>query len=165
VDYSRMKQRYSAEKTTIQGQICELKEVKSDMDKSLKQSVGVLAGIDKMYDRADLTSKKQILSSIFTEDLIFDGKKCRTPRINEILRLILLIDNNKQNIENGQISEFLDLSVQVELAGVEPASKHGSHMLSTCLFLLDCRDQSAAEQPNRSLVPVCFAIGSEQPSD
>jgi hypothetical protein len=53
----------------------------------------------------------------------------------------------------------------VELAGVEPASKHGSHTLSTCLFLLDFRNLSAAEQPNRSLVPVCFAIGSEQPSD
>jgi hypothetical protein len=49
----------------------------------------------------------------------------------------------------------------VELAGVEPASNHGDHMLSTCLFLLDFRDMSAAEQPNISLFPVCFAIGSE----
>ena len=53
----------------------------------------------------------------------------------------------------------------VELRGVEPRSKHGSHMLSTCLFLLDFRDMSAAEQPNLPLFPVCFAIGSEQPSD
>ena len=54
---------------------------------------------------------------------------------------------------------------KVELAGVEPASKHGSHMLSTCLFLLDFRDRPAAEQPNLPLFPVCFAIGSEKPSD
>ena len=53
----------------------------------------------------------------------------------------------------------------VELAGVEPASIHGNHMLSTCLFLLDFRDLSAAELPNLPLFPVCFAIGSEQPSD
>jgi len=53
----------------------------------------------------------------------------------------------------------------VELAGVEPASKHGNHTLSTCLFLLDFRDRSAAEQPNLSLVPVCFAVGPERPSD
>jgi hypothetical protein len=39
----------------------------------------------------------------------------------------------------------------VELAGVEPASRQGDHMLSTCLFLLDCRDWPGAEQPNRSL--------------
>jgi hypothetical protein len=53
----------------------------------------------------------------------------------------------------------------VELAGVEPASKHGDHMLSTCLFLLDFRDLSAAEQPNKSLFPVCFALRPEKPSD
>jgi hypothetical protein len=53
----------------------------------------------------------------------------------------------------------------VELAGVEPASKHGNHMLSTCLVLLDFRDRSAAEQPNLPLFPVCFAFRSEQSSD
>jgi len=51
--------------------------------------------------------------------------------------------------------------VDVELAGVEPASKHGDHTLSTCLVLLDFRDMSAAEQPNMPLVPVCFAVRSE----
>ena len=50
---------------------------------------------------------------------------------------------------------------KVELAGVEPASKHGSHTLSTCLVLLDFRDTSAAEQPKMSLVPVCFTVRSE----
>jgi hypothetical protein len=53
----------------------------------------------------------------------------------------------------------------VELAGVEPASKHGDHMLSTCLVLLDFRDRSAAEQPNLPLVPVGFAFGAERSSD
>ena len=42
----------------------------------------------------------------------------------------------------------------MELAGVEPASKHGDHMLSTCLVLLDFRDMSAAEQPSIPLAPV-----------
>jgi site-specific DNA recombinase len=164
-DYSVMKQRYSSEKSAIEGKIHELKAVKTNLNQSLEQGVGVLADIDRLYNRADLTGKKQILGSIFPEDLFFDGKKCRTPRINEVLRLILLIDSNNHELKNGQISEYLDLSAQVELAGVEPASKHGNHMLSTCLFLLDFRDRSAAEQPNLPLFPVCFAIGSEQPSD
>jgi len=49
----------------------------------------------------------------------------------------------------------------VELAGVEPASKHGDHMFSTCLVLLVFRDMPAAEQPTMPLVPVCFAFRSE----
>ena len=51
----------------------------------------------------------------------------------------------------------------VELAGVEPASKHGNHMLSTCLVLLDFRDLSAAEQPNLSLFPVVSPSGRNSP--
>ena len=53
----------------------------------------------------------------------------------------------------------------MELAGVEPASKHGDHTLSTCLFLLVFRDLSAAEQPNKSLVPVFLVFRPEQSSD
>ena len=53
----------------------------------------------------------------------------------------------------------------MELAGVEPASRHGDHMLSTCLVLLHFRDLSAAEQPNKPLVPVFLVIRPEQSSD
>jgi hypothetical protein len=34
------------------------------------------------------------------------------------IRLILLIDSNNHEIKSGQISEYLDLSAQVELRGV-----------------------------------------------
>jgi len=52
---------------------------------------------------------------------------------------------------------------KVELAGVEPASKHGDHMLSTCLVLLDFRDRPAAEQPNLPLVPLFSPLGRDSP--
>lgn len=117
-DYSQMKQRCTSEKTSIERKLNEIKAVNSNLNKSLEKGVGILADVDRMYDRADLTGKSQILSSIFPEDLIFDGKKCRTPRINEVLRLILLIDSNKHKTKSGQISEYLDLSAQVELRGV-----------------------------------------------
>jgi site-specific DNA recombinase len=119
-DYAQMKHRYSSERASTEGKLTEMKGVKSNLNKSLEKGVGVLADIDKLYDRADLAGKKQILGSIFPEDLIFDGKKCRTPRINEVLRLILLIDSNKQETKSGQISELLDLSAQVGDEGVEP---------------------------------------------
>ena len=52
----------------------------------------------------------------------------------------------------------------MELAGVEPASKHGTSVLSTCLVLLYFRDMSDAKQSNLSLVPICFAIRLEPTS-
>ena len=47
----------------------------------------------------------------------------------------------------------------MELAGVEPASKHGTNALSTCLVLLIFRDLPDAKQPNLSLVPVISPSG------
>ena len=76
-DYSSMKHRYSSEKSALEGKIHELKAVKSNMNQSLEKGVVVLADIDRMYDRADFASIKQILSSIFPEDLFFDGEKCQ----------------------------------------------------------------------------------------
>ena len=130
-DFGVMKQRYSGEKTTIEAQLKGLRDIKSNLNSNLENGVGVLADIDKMYDRADLPGKKQILGSIFPENLTFDGKKCRTPRINEVLRLILLIDNEKQNKKNGQVSEFLDLSAQVIQLGFEPRTPSLKGMCST----------------------------------
>jgi len=118
-DYSTMRQRYSGEKVIIEEQLKGLREVKTNLNSSLEKGVGVLVNLDKMYERADLQGKKQILGSIFPENLIFDGKKCRTPRINEVLRLILLIDNKNQNKKSGQISEFLEMSAQVNLEGLK----------------------------------------------
>ena len=112
-----MRHRYSSEKSSIELKLNEIKTVKSGIACSLEKGVGVLSNLGRMYAKADLTDKKRILSSIFPENLVFDGRKCRTPRINEVLRLILLIDNNKQKTKSGQISEFLDLSAHVELAG------------------------------------------------
>jgi hypothetical protein len=97
----------------------EIKAVKSGLNRSLEKGVGVLSNLSGMYERADLSDKKRILSSIFPENLVFDGEKCRTSRINEVLRLILLIDSNKQKTNSGQISSFLDLSAQVEIRGIE----------------------------------------------
>ena len=117
-DYNLMRQRYFSEKVSIQGKLSEIKSLRSDIKSSLYKGIGVLSNIGDIYRKAKLNDKIRIISSIFPENLIFDGKKCRTPRINEVLCLILLIDNDGQNNKSGQISELLDLSAQVENKGV-----------------------------------------------
>jgi len=51
-----------------------------------------------------------LIGSIFPENIEFDGKKIRTTRINDVLRYILLIDNDLYKNKKGQISKFLSLS-------------------------------------------------------
>ena len=56
-------------------------------------------------------------------------------------------------------NEIIAKKPLVELAGVEPASKHGTSALSTCLVLLGFRGVSDAKQPNLPLVPVISPSG------
>jgi hypothetical protein len=47
----------------------------------------------------------------------------------------------------------------VELPGIEPGSRQGDHMLSTCLSCLDCRGWPGDRQPNHSLSPLFSPSG------
>ena len=54
--------------------------------------------------------------------------------------------------ENRQITNFQQLSeTRVELAGVEPASKQGNHMLSTRLFWPSFSCDVKTQTTNRNL--------------
>ena len=119
-DYNSMRNRYSAEKTLTENKLNEIRNTKTGFKKSLEKGVGILSDIGRIYKNADLNDKRRIISSIFPENLVFDGEKCRTPRINDVLRLILLIDKRDPQNKSGQIFEFLDVSAQVEIRGIEP---------------------------------------------
>ena len=60
-----------------------------------------------------------VISSIFPEKIEFDGKKCRTTRINDVLRYILQIDKELGENKKGQISKNMSLSRVVETKGVK----------------------------------------------
>jgi len=84
-------------------------------------------------NQADVSNKQNLLSSIFPEKLVFDGEKCRTPRVNEVLRLILLKTSRKQRIKKGHLTKNLVVSPLVELEGFEPSSRQDAKIPSTCL--------------------------------
>ena len=50
--------------------------------------------------------KKKLISSIIPEKIEFDGKKCLTTRINDVLRYILHIDKELDENKKGQISKI-----------------------------------------------------------
>ena len=63
-----------------------------------------------------------MIGSIFPENIEFDGKKCRTKRINDFLRFILQIDKELSENKKGQISKNMSLSRLVEKMGFEPTT-------------------------------------------
>jgi site-specific DNA recombinase len=67
----------------------------------LKKGVDLLSNFKKHYQHSNVEQKQQLLGSIFPEKLDFDGNKCRTIRINEVLGHILLIDNKIKSKKKG----------------------------------------------------------------
>lgn len=70
------------------------------------------------YTNSAIAHKKKLISSIFPEKIEFDGKKCRTTRINDVMRYILQIDKELNENKKGQISKNMSLSRVVKNRGV-----------------------------------------------
>jgi site-specific DNA recombinase len=76
--------------------------------------LNLLQKLDNLYENADLKAKKAIVSSTFPEKLYFVGKKCRTPRINEVLLRALNADKGFRKTKSGLTPKNLVLSAFVE---------------------------------------------------
>lgn len=119
-DYNKMKSRFEGIKEQSLLKLRELKSVKSNFEKHLQTGINVLANLEKFYHKADIEVKQQLICSIFPEKLVFDSKKVRTARINEVMRLILLTDKGNRRMKKGQLTKNLWLSTAVEHIGIEP---------------------------------------------
>ena len=83
------------------------------MLKNLEKSISKVSNLSNIYENSDLTAKTKLLGSIFPEKFSFDGNKCRTPRINELLRQTLSIDKGSKGAKKRQLSKNLELSCVV----------------------------------------------------
>jgi site-specific DNA recombinase len=119
-DYSTMKEKYESIKIKSNGELADLAIGNVGTEKLLEQSVKQISNLSKLYATYNLNAKASLLGSIFPEKLKFDGKKCRTTRINELLRLTMTIDKGFRKTKDRTISKNLVLSGLVENIGVEP---------------------------------------------
>lgn len=135
IDYNQMRDRCVAKIDTAKLDLHDLRAVESTWDEFMRTGINLLADLRKFYSHAQIATKRKLLRSIFPENLIYDGSKCRTPRINEILRLLLLIDGGSGPNEKGQLHPNLKLSPVVEPGRFELPSKQRNVTLSSCLVL------------------------------
>ena len=132
-EYSDAMSRYKIQINNLKYEIDNLKKVDGDYLKWLKNGVDALSNLKTHYSNSAIRDKQQLLSSIFPEKFIFDGKKCRTTRINDVLRFILQIDSDLENKKSGQLSNKIELSTLVESGRIELPSKQATEKLSTRL--------------------------------
>jgi site-specific DNA recombinase len=99
----------------------------------MDKAISTLSRLDTHYGNLPVSKKRELISSIFPQKIVFDGKEYRTPKLNEAARLIYLINNDLYSNKNRKGHKSAFLSGQVESPGIEPGSKQGSKELSTRL--------------------------------
>ncbi|MCH7411263.1 hypothetical protein MM239_17845 [Belliella sp. DSM 111904] len=71
-----------------------------------------------MYKSAEIQIKRQIISSIFPEKLVFDGTGYRTSRVNEVVSLIHTVNQLIEGSEKRTNRNFSSLSCVVAGGGI-----------------------------------------------
>ena len=66
-----------------------------------------------------IEKKREVISSIYPEKLSFSETGARTPRINEAVRVIYMLDKAFSENKTGQNGNISTLSCQVGMTGFE----------------------------------------------
>ena len=111
---------YAAIKKQLEEKIYSLRKKLNSFDKKedninnlIEKLSNTLVDIEKAYFEAEIGLKREIIAAIFPEKLIYDEKGYRTPRLNEGVELICLINSELHKIKNETNSIKTDLSREV----------------------------------------------------
>ena len=92
-----------------------------------------LVNLHKYYVSNNTAIKQRIIGSIFPEKLIFENKKYRTTKINEVVTLICNNNSHYKGNKKRKVAIFSTPSCGVESERFELSSKQGINKLSTCV--------------------------------
>ena len=77
-----------------------------------------MKNLSEQYKSSNVQGKQNLLVSIFPESFSISAKNCRTPRINDVLRYIMQINNELTQKIGENFSTNLEISSLVEPGGV-----------------------------------------------
>jgi len=117
-DYSEMKMRCESEVRNIERKLSKLEEKDVELAPKLEKSVHLLHNMSNTFKVAGNQQKAALIRAIFPESVVFDGTRCRTPRLNSVLELLLNIDRGFGENKKGRTLKNLEFSLLVEPAGV-----------------------------------------------
>lgn len=137
--FTKYNELFKIEKREIQKKMELLPKKSSNLENCIEKAIKLSTKLNTVWDSADYLEKQKLQYLVFPNGMSFDKKnmECRTERVNSIFSAIADIAKvtNSSKKDNSDLGS--ELSMWVEPAGIEPASKHILQTLSTCLFS-DC---------------------------
>jgi site-specific DNA recombinase len=121
-DFNDSKKRYEEQISKLQCELAEHKAIDANFMKYMDFTLQLIEKIDYFYAISPVEVKQKILVSIFPEKLIFDTKKYRTSRFNEVISVITRKDKVSRKGGNEKVGINADLSTSAPSAGLEPAT-------------------------------------------
>lgn len=102
--YNNTISRYDRKTIEINSKIAEMNLLFSGYSKYLNEGLPLLCNLSYYYKCVPIELKQKLIGSIFPEKLIFEEKKYRTTKMNEVLNLILSNNNGfgDMAIKKGQ---------------------------------------------------------------
>jgi site-specific DNA recombinase len=119
-EYREIKSRYDEANTTLLKQQASLEINKVDYIAKINKSFNLLKNVDRFYDEASIDIKQKLLCLIFPGKLIFENERVQTPKLNEIVSLIMLKNKELETIKKGSKKNFSLQSPEVSLQGFKP---------------------------------------------
>ena len=104
-DYNAGKKRFSIQKVEIEKSMKNIQTSSKEIVSLAKSGLNLLSNTRNTYGNATVQLKQKFVSSTFSKNFFFDGKKCRTPELNKIFALITCLDGVLQ----GDKKEVTDL--------------------------------------------------------
>lgn len=119
-EYRELKKQLELEIDRLSRENMEASVIDPDHKKYIEFGLNVLQNLDYYYINGDVSTKQQLISSIFSEKLFFENKNYRTNKLTEAVSLIALEIKELQEEKNERVAEICDPSHRVAPTGFEP---------------------------------------------
>ena len=112
-EYRALKAEYQPKIERLEAKLSNFSGRSNNIDEVLEKGISKLSQLDLIYQKGTTIAKRQIISSIYPEKLIFDGFNYRTPRVNEVIRVVSSLDAIFSENKNGTLLNFSAMSHKV----------------------------------------------------
>ena len=120
-DFKIMKAECEKEISSLERTVTELPHDTKTVEVIIQRGLENLILLSERFENGTVKEKREIVGSIFPENLTFNGEYYRTTRINEAVRQIYLIEKELQENKNGTSEENFNLCRKAEREGFEPS--------------------------------------------
>ena len=119
-EYKAIRDEYEYKARKLEAQIAEMTLMDSELKNQLEFCRELLPNLTKYYATADLRAKQEIIGSIYPGKLVFEGKKYRTLRVNEVVLWMCRPGAGFSDSTNEKCPENSEHSHVVPRRGIEP---------------------------------------------